>query len=60
MKKAMSECPSSDLPEPFGPKRLRMGKLLVYDTTTSRNRVAKRKHNPTLALSPNTSTNFLE
>ena len=29
MKKAIKECPSSDLPEPFGPKRLRIGKFFV-------------------------------
>ena len=55
MKKDISVWPSSDLPEPFGPKRFRMGKFLVYDVTMSRNSVAKRYMTPTLALSPKTS-----
>ena len=55
MKNDMSECPSSDLPEPFGPNRLRMGNDLVCAVTTSRNKVASRNDSPILALSPKTS-----
>ena len=55
IKKDMSECPSSDLPEPLGPNRFKIGKDFDCAVTTSRKRVANKKHIPIFALSPNTS-----
>ena len=54
MKNDISVCPSSDLPEPFGPKRFRIGKERVERVTISRNSVASKNKNPIRPLSPNT------
>ena len=42
VKNLISVIPSSDLPDPFGPKRFRSGKLVVYDVITSLNMDARR------------------
>ncbi len=58
MKNEVSECPSSDLPVPFGPNRFNIGNEVVTLVTMSRNSVANRKQIAILALSPKTVINF--